>query len=166
MARMKLTRRPLPLTPRFLPSPLFSPFADFGDLSTTTDQLFDEVFGKSFPIQTEGWAPAVNMAETKDEYTVTAELPGLKPEHVSVDFTDGMLTIRGDKVEEKTEKEDDRTFYMWERRFGTFQRTLPFPGGIADKKIAAEFKDGVLTVHLPKTEEVKPKRQAIPIAAK
>jgi len=52
---------------------------------------------------------------------------------------------------------------MWERRFGAFQRTLPFPGGIDDKKVAADFKDGVLTVHLPKVEEVKPKRQSIPI---
>lgn len=166
MTRTKLTRRQFPLAPRFLPTPLLSPFADFGDLSASTQQLFDEVFGKSFPVAAEAWAPAVNMAESKDEFMVTAELPGMKPENVSVDFTDGMLTIRGEKVDEKTEKEDDRTVYMWERRFGTFQRTLPFPGGIDDKKIAAEFKDGVLTVRLPKTEEVKPKRQAIPIVTK
>jgi HSP20 family protein len=55
---------------------------------------------------------------------------------------------------------------MWERRFGSFQRTLPFPGGIDDQKIVADFTDGVLTVHLPKAEEVKPKRQTIPITAK
>ena len=166
MARMKLTRRQFPFAPGFSPSPLLAPFGDFGDLDATTQQLFDEVFGKDFALKTQGWAPAVNMAETKGEYTVTAELPGMKPADVSVDFTDGMLTIRGEKVNEKTEKEDDRTYYMWERRFGTFQRTLPFPGGIDDKKIAAEFKDGVLTVRLPKTEEVKPKRQAIPIVTK
>jgi len=166
MTRMKLTRRQFPFTPGFLPSPLFAPLDDFGDLNATTRQLFDEFFGKEFPVKTQGWAPAINMAETKDEFTVTAELPGMKPEDVSVDFTDGMLTIRGEKVSEKTEKEDDRTYYMWERRFGTFQRTLPFPGGIDDKKIAAEFKDGVLAVRLPKTEAVKPKRQAIPIVTK
>ena len=107
-----------------------------------------------------------HIAERKDEFTIPAELSGMKSEDVSVDCTDGMLTIRGEKVSEKTEKEDDRTYYMWERRFGTFQRTLPFPGGIDDKKIAAEFKDGVLNVRLPKTEEVKPKRQAIPIVTK
>jgi HSP20 family protein len=166
MTRMKLTRRQFPFTPRFLPSPLLAPFGDFDDLDTTTQQLFDEVFGKNFPLKAQGWAPAVNMAETKDGFTVTAELPGMKSEDVSLDFTDGMLTIRGEKVNEKTEKEDDRTYYMWERSFGTFQRTFPFPGGIDDKKIAAEFTDGVLTVHLPKTEEVKPKRQAIPIVTK
>lgn len=166
MTRMKLTRRQFPFTPRFLPSPLLAQFGDLDDLNATTQQLFDEVFGKDFSSKAQSWAPAVNMAESKDEYTVTAELPGMKSDDVTVDFTDGMLTIRGEKVNEKTEKEDDHTYYMWERRFGTFQRTLPFPGGIDDKKIAAEFKDGILTVHLPKTEEVKPKRQAIPIVTK
>lgn len=166
MSRMKLTRRSFPFTPRFLPSPMFAPFDDYGELGARTRQLFDEVFGKEFPAQAQGWAPAVNVAETKDEFTVTAELPGMKAADVSVDFTDGMLTIRGEKVDEHTEKEDDRTYYMWERRFGSFQRTLPFPGGIDDQKIVADFKDGVLAVHLPKAEEVKPKRQTIPIAAK
>ena len=166
MTRMKLTRRQFPFTPQFLPSPFLAPLGDFGDLNTTTHQLFEDVFGKEFPLKAQGWAPAVNVAETKDEFTVTAELPGMKSENVTVDFTDGMLTIRGEKVDEKTEKDDDRTYYMWERRFGTFQRTLPFPGGIDDKKIAAEYKDGVLTIQLPKAEEVKPKRQAIPIVTK
>lgn len=165
MARTKLTRRTL-FTPRFMPSSFLAPFGDFSNLDATTQQLFEDVFGKNFPVEPQGWAPAVNVAESKDEFTVTAELPGMKPENVTVDFTDGMLTIRGEKVDEKTEKDDDRTYYMWERQFGTFQRTLPFPGGIDDKKIAAEFKDGVLSVHLPKTEEVKPKRQAIPIVTK
>ena len=164
MPRMKLTKRLFPFTPQFLPSPVFAPFEAYPDLSARTQQLFDEVFGKELASQ--GWAPAVNVAETKDEFAVTAELPGMKAENVTVDFTDGMLTIRGEKVDEHTEKEDDRTYYMWERRFGTFQRTLPFPGGIDDKKIVAEFKDGVLTVRLPKAEEVKPKRQSIPISTK
>jgi HSP20 family protein len=166
MARMKLTRRQSPFAPRFLPAPLLGPLADWGDLGTSTQQLFEDVFGKNFTLEAQAWAPAVNVAETKDEFTVTAELPGMKTENVSVDFTDGMLTIRGEKIDEKTEKEDDRTYYMWERKFGTFQRTLPFPGGIDEAKIAADFKDGVLAIHLPKAEEVKPKRQAIPIVTK
>ena len=163
MSQMKLTRRTFPFSTRFLPSPFFAPLNDVADLNARTQQLFDEVFGKEFNARTQGWNPAVNVAETKDEFTVTAELPGMKLENVSVDFTDGMLTIHGEKVDEQTTKEDDRTIYMWERRFGSFQRTLPFPGGIDDKKVAADFKDGVLTVHMPKVEEVKPKRQSIPI---
>jgi HSP20 family protein len=85
---------------------------------------------------------------------------------VSIDYTDGMLTIKGEKVEEKTKEEDDRKWYLWERRYGSFQRALPFPGGIAEDKLRAEFKDGVLTVHLPKAEEAKTKRHHIPIVAK
>ena len=162
MARMTLTRR-LPLTTRFFPSPLFTPFAEMADFSDRAQQLFDDAVGKKVAATLQDWTPALNVAEAKDEFTVTAELPGMKPEHVFVDFTDGMLTIRGEKVDERSEKDDDRTYYVWERSFGTFQRTLPFPGGVDDKKVAAEFKDGVLTVHLPKAEEVKPKRQTIPI---
>lgn len=165
MAQTKLTRRQLPLTPRFLPSPLFAPLGNLGEFTARAQQLFDEAFGKDFAMPLQEWTPAINVAETKDEFTVTAELPGMKLENISVDFTDGMLTIRGEKIDERTEKEDDKTYYMWERRFGTFQRTLPFPGGLDDKKIAAEFKDGVLTVHLPKAEAAKPKRQSIPISA-
>lgn len=164
MAQTKLTRR-LPLTPRFLPSPLLAPFGNLDEFAARAQQLFDEAFGNGFTTSLQEWTPAVNVAETKDEFTVTAELPGMKLDDISVDFTDGMLTIRGEKVDERTEKEDDRTYYMWERRFGTFQRTLPFPGGIDDKKITAEFKDGVLTVHLPKAEDAKTKRRSIPIAA-
>jgi len=163
MTRMRLTTRNFPFTPRFLPS-LFAPFDDIAGPNPRGQQILDELFGKE--LQAPAWAPAINIAESKDEFVVTAELPGMKADNVSIDFTDGMLTIRGEKIDEKTEKEDDRTYYMWERRFGTFQRTLPFPGGIDDKKIGAEFKDGVLTVHLPKMEEAKPKRQAIPIITK
>lgn len=166
MPTTKLTKRQTPFAPRFLSSPFLAPIGGFADLSLRTQQLFDEVFGKDLLAKGQAWMPAVNVAETKDEFAVSAELPGMKAENVSVDFTDGMLTIRGEKIDEKTEKEDDRTYYMWERRFGTFQRTLPFPGGIDDKKIAAEFKDGILTVHLPKAEEAKPKRQTIPVITK
>ena len=155
MSRMKLTRRQSPLIARFVPSPFVAPFGDFGDLNTRAQQLVHDMFGKDFQTEPQGWAPAVNIAETKDEFSVTAELRGMKADHVSVDFTDGMLTFHGDKIDERTEKDDDRTYYMWQCRFGTFQRTLPFPGGIDDQKIGAEFKDGVLSVHLPKTEEVK-----------
>jgi len=164
MTRMRLTRRQFPLTTRFFAAPFSAPLGDFADMTARTQQLLEDAFGKDFAAPVEGWMPAVNVAETKDEFVVTAELPGMKAENVAVDFTDGMLTIRGEKVDEHVEKDDDRTYYMWERRFGTFQRTLPFPGGIADQKIAGEFKDGVLTVHVPKAEEAKPKRQTIPIA--
>ena len=165
MTPTRITRRQRPLTPRFPASPLFAPFGNLGEFTSRAEQLFDEAFGKDFVTSLQEWTPAVNLAETKDEFTVTAELPGMALENIAVDFTDGMLTIRGEKIDARTEKEDEKTYYMWERRFGTFQRTLPLPGGIDDMKISAVFKDGVLTVHMPKAEEAKPKRQTIPITA-
>jgi HSP20 family protein len=85
---------------------------------------------------------------------------------VTIDYCDGVLTIRGEKEEEETKEEDGRKYYVWERRFGSFQRALPFPGGVAEDKIAAEFKHGVLTVHLPKADEAKAKHRPIPVVTK
>jgi HSP20 family protein len=108
----------------------------------------------------------MNLSEGKNEFTVTAELPGMTAKDVTIDYCDGVLTIRGEKEHEETKEEDDRTYYVWERRFGSFQRALPFPGGIAEDKIAADFKDGVLTVHLPKAEEAKTKKRQITVGEK
>ena len=171
MPRTKLIRRqPATFTPMF-PTPFLS--RTLSPLTATADELLaqaDEMMRAAFgtlPIATRGeWFPAVNVSETKDELTITAELPGMSAKDISVDYTDGVLTIKGEKEQETTKEEEERRYYMWERRFGSFQRSLPFPGGIADDKIAAEFKDGVLTVHLPKTEEVKAAPHAIPITEK
>jgi HSP20 family protein len=113
-----------------------------------------------------GQFPALNLSESKDEFTVTAELPGMTDKDVSIDYCDGVLTIRGEKEEEQTKEEDDRKYYLWERRFGSFQRVLPFPGGIDATKIVAEFKNGVLSVHVPKSESAKAKHNVIPIVTK
>ncbi len=112
------------------------------------------------------WFPAVNVSEADGEFTVTAELPGLAAKDVKVDFCDGTLTIRGEKTEEETKKEDDRKYYRWERQFGSFHRSFPFPGGIDESRIVAEFKDGILAVRLPKAEEAKVKHHEIAITEK
>jgi len=119
-----------------------------------------------FEVPSFGVFPAVNMTENTTGYTVTAELPGLNADDVHIDFTDGVLTIEGEKTEERTEKEDGQKLHVMERRSGSFQRAFPFPGGIAEDKIAAEFKDGILTVQLPKTTETQSKRRPITITKK
>jgi Molecular chaperone (small heat shock protein) len=123
-----------------------------------------------FPGMTElsqvGLFPTVNVTEDPTTFTVTAELPGLAADDVRVDFTDGVLTIQGDKTEERTEKDDDKKYHVWERRSGSFQRSFPFPGGIADDKIAAEFKDGVLSIQLPKATQEQARRRSIKITTK
>jgi HSP20 family protein len=108
-----------------------------------------------------GRAPAVDIAEKDKEYEITAELPGLDESNVEVKFADGLLTIKGEKREEKEEKKKD--FYLSERRFGSFQRSFQVPEGVDADKILASFKDGVLTVTLPKSPDAQKKEKKIAI---
>jgi HSP20 family protein len=103
-----------------------------------------------------GFVPVANIAETETGYQVTMELPGMKPEEFSVEFKNGELWISGEKGEEKDEK--GKTFHRVERRHGEFRRVIPLPGDVAQEKVEAEFKEGVLKVMVPKTEEAKPRR--------
>ncbi len=103
-----------------------------------------------------GAVPALDVHEDKDNYIVKAELPGMKKEDIDVSLQDGVLSISGErKSEESTE---NTTLYRSERFFGRFQRTVKLPASVSADKIKAQYKDGVLTVTLPKTEEAKPKQ--------
>ena len=110
-----------------------------------------------------GWGgvPAVDVAEKEKEYEVTAELPGMDESNIDVKFADGMLTIKGEKKEEKEEKKKD--YYLSERRYGSFQRSFQVPEGVDADKIEANFKNGVLTVKLPKTPEALKQEKKIAI---
>jgi HSP20 family protein len=105
------------------------------------------------------WTPRTNVTETKDSLTITAELPGLEAKDVDVALSGDMLTIKGEKKQEKEEK--DEYHHMVERSYGAFSRMVRLPAPVTADKIKASFKNGVLTVTLPKTEEAKPK--AIPV---
>jgi HSP20 family protein len=152
------------MIPFFSREPVAPEFSSLFDIADDMSARADEIFGSWFPaLPAAEKFPALNLAEDKDEFVVTAELPGMSEKDVTIDYCDGVLTIKGEKVREETKEENDRKYYMWERRFGSFQRALPFPGGINEEKISAKFKHGVLTVHLPKVEEVKTKRREIPV---
>ncbi len=101
----------------------------------------------------ENWSPKVNIAETDQEIQVTAELPGVDQKDVDVTLDDGVLTIRGEKKEEKEAKEKD--FHRYECSYGSFQRSFTLPREVEMEKVDANFKNGVLTVKLPKTFEAK-----------
>jgi len=112
------------------------------------------------------WAatPAVDIAEKDKTYEITAELPGLDDKNVEVKVANGMLTIRGEKTEEKEEKKKD--YYLSERRYGSFERRFQIPEGVESDKIEASFKKGLLTVTLPKTaaaQQVAEKKVAIKV---
>lgn len=100
--------------------------------------------------------PEANIAETDKAVEVTVELPGLKPEEVSVELREGALWITGEKKEEKEEK--GKTFHRLERRHGSFRRGFALPTEVEEGKVEAKFEGGVLHITLPKAEKVAPKR--------
>jgi HSP20 family protein len=106
------------------------------------------------------WAPRVDIKETENELVVHAEVPGMKKEDFCVNMKEGVLSISGEKrSEEKTEGDN---WHRIERVFGRFQRSFYIPTDVDDKKIKAAYKDGILTITLPKREEAK--RKEIPIS--
>jgi HSP20 family protein len=105
--------------------------------------------------------PRVNISEDKDNFYVHAELPGLSHEDVKVTFSEGVLTIRGEK--KKEEKSEDRNYHRIERRYGEFVRQFNLPENVKHDAIKADFRNGVLEITVPKTEPQKPKEHEIPI---
>jgi HSP20 family protein len=108
------------------------------------------------------WAPPVNIAETEDNYTITAELPGLNKDDIKVTYQNGILTIQGERKEEKEDKNKD--WHRVERVYGTFERSFRLPMPVRAEQIQAEFKDGVLTLTVPKAEEAKPKQIEVKVS--
>ncbi len=101
------------------------------------------------------WTPLVDIIEDNNEYLVKAELPELKKEEVKVNVENGQLTISGERKSEKEEK--GKKFHRIERSYGSFLRSFTLPESVNADTVSAEFKDGVLSVHLPKDEKAKPK---------
>lgn len=106
--------------------------------------------------------PMVDIKEAKDEFVVAAEIPGVPKEDIKINFTDDALTIQGEKNAE--EKVDENTYHRVERSYGKFYRSFTFPGKVAGDKIKASYKDGILSISLPKKEEVKPKEISISVS--
>jgi HSP20 family protein len=124
---------------------------NFGRLSNLQDEL-DRLFESPLT----GWAPALDVHEDKDSFVVRTELPGLKREDIEVSLHDGALVISGERKVEKLEAGVE--VHRQERYYGKFERALTLPTPVAADKIKAQYKDGVLTVTLPKVEEAKPKQ--------
>jgi HSP20 family protein len=149
----------------------------FAKLQSEIDRLFEE-FGAApwrspfrramFDVEPSwrgeiswGKVPAVDIAETPKGYEITAELPGIDEKNIEVKYADGTLTIKGEKKDEKEEKKEN--YYLSERNYGSFQRSFRVPDGVDADKVEASFKNGVLTVTLPKTPEVEKKEKRIEI---
>jgi HSP20 family protein len=151
----------------------------FESLRQEVERLFDDFdrgvwrlpFRRSLFAEEPSWhpefvrrgLPAVDIAESDKAYEVTAELPGMDDKNVDVKVTNGNLVIKGEKQEEKEEKKKD--YYLHERSFGSFERSFPLPEGVDREKIEASFKNGVLTVTLPKTAEAQKAEKKITVKA-
>jgi HSP20 family protein len=133
---------------------------EFTKLRDQMDRMFEDwprFLGRR--IDEEGlrgaWMPAVDIRETKDAFDVVAELPGIEAKDVDVSVQESMLTIRGERKHE--EVKENETVHRVEREYGVFERSFTLPSSADPEKIQAKFKDGVLSLTVPKREEAKPK---------
>lgn len=130
------------------------------------DRLFDDFFTPAEPRSFAarlgaGIIPSVDIEETAEGYNVSAELPGLEQKDVQLTLRDNLLTISGEKREEQTEKKGSRTYA--ERSFGRFERVIPLDAEIDADKVEAKFKNGVLTVNLPRSAKAQEKSHRIEV---
>ena len=124
-------------------------------LREAMDHLFDDAFTRPLTLR-DGWsAPAIDMYQTDDEIVVKASLPGVKADEVQINITGEILTIKGET--KQVEEKKDKAWHMREQRWGTFERAIALPTEVTADKAKAEFENGILTITLPKAEEVKPK---------
>ncbi|MDZ7261227.1 MAG: Hsp20/alpha crystallin family protein [candidate division KSB1 bacterium] len=137
-------------------------FSEMESLRRDMDRLFDSFF-RRYPEEEVAatWQPLVDIAETKDDFIVTAEVPGMSKDDVKISLTNNVLTLKGEKKEEKEIK--DKNFHRVERCYGSFQRSFTLPTEVQADKVKASYKDGVLKITLPKKEEVKPKEIAVTV---
>ena len=124
------------------------------DLRDEIDRFFESPLARTSEFL--GWTPAFDVYEEKDNYVVKAELPGMKREDINVSIQGSDLVISGERKHETTTEQAE--VYRSERYFGKFQRAVSLPTTVSAKDVRAEYKDGVLTVTLPKSEEAKPKQ--------
>jgi HSP20 family protein len=137
----------------------WEPFRELAALQNDMGRLMSTFLGQGQVNGESGvrsWMPAVDVWETEDELVYAFDLPGIPEDEISVEFDDGSLTVSGER--ERTEKTEDDRFYRYERRFGSFSRTVGLPQGVSEDSIRADYRNGVLEVHIAKPETPKPRR--------
>jgi HSP20 family protein len=137
----------------------WEPMRDMVTLRDAMDRLFDEAFTRPWGLTSDNGRgmgmPAVDMYQTDDDVVVKTSIPGIKPEDVQISVTGDTLTIKGDLKEASDNKQ--KAYHIREQRWGSFERTLALPIDVKADKATADFENGILTITLPKAEEVKPK---------
>jgi HSP20 family protein len=138
----------------------WEPFRELAALQSEMSRWMNQVTGGTASPgnggSTSTWLPPVDVWETEDELVLSFDLPGIPEDKISVEVDENVLVVSGER--ERTEDTSGDRFYRFERRFGTFSRSVALPQGVDDGSIEADFKDGVLEVRVPKPEESKPRR--------
>ena len=135
----------------------WEPAREMMTLREAMDRLFDDAFTRPLSIR-DGWSmatPAIDMYQTDNEVVVKASIPGIKAEDVQINVTGDVLTVKGEVKQENEQK--DRAWHIREQRFGSFERSIALPTDVKSDKAEAVFENGILTITLPKADEVKPK---------
>jgi HSP20 family protein len=140
-----------------------TPWTGIGNLKQDVDRMLERVFeGRWDDFPTLGdWAPSMDISETKDSLVAKVEAPGMDQKDIQISLQENVLTIKGEKKQEKEEK--DERYHRVERSYGTFTRSVRLPIGVDASKVTATFKNGLLTVTMPKTSAAK--GTTIPIKA-
>ncbi len=138
----------------------WEPAREMMTLRDAMDRLFDDAFTRPLRLNDGHWSmPAVDMYQTDNEIVVKAAVPGVKTEDAQINVTGEVLTIKGEVKEKEEVKE--KAYHLREQRWGMFERTLALPTDVIADKAKAEFENGILTITLPKAEEVRPKTISI-----
>jgi len=149
--------------PTWRPFRELAPFREFEKMRREMDRFWDSFFERG-PTKAEvggEFLPALDLAEKDNELVVKCEVPGLEPKDIDISLSDGVLTIRGEKKQEREEKEAD--YHLVERSYGTFTRSIQLPKEVQSDKISASYKNGILKINLPKSEEAKKKEVKIKV---
>ncbi len=138
-----------------------SPFGGFGSmfgLRREIDRLFDDMYGGGSRAT---WTPSANVRESKDDVVLEMELPGVDPEQVDISIENDMLTVSGEKREERREGEEEGRYFLVERSYGSFTRSFSLPPGVDPDQVQASFDNGLLTIRIPRAALPQPRRVQI-----
>jgi HSP20 family protein len=135
----------------------WEPAREMMSLREAMDRLFEDAFTRPFSLrERDGWSvPAIDMYQTDNEVVVKAALPGIKADEVQINVSGDVLSLRGEMKHQEEKK--DKAWHIHEQRWGSFERSVSLPTSVVAEKAKAEFENGILTITLPKAEEVKPK---------
>jgi HSP20 family protein len=136
----------------------WEPFRELAALQNEMGRWMGQFTGGLTPGsgQSSTWLPSVDVWETEDELVLSFDLPGIAEDDIAVELEDNVLTVSGER--QRTSEHSSERFYRFERRYGTFSRSVTLPPGVKEDAINADYKDGVLEIRVPKPEEQKPRR--------